>query len=80
MEDGGLYRVNRPEKVFLANTIELWHRRLGHLNEGSLKKPKKVGSKIDFKNETRSLIVSFALRVSRHDSHSPPAILRQRTY
>lgn len=40
VEDGDLYRVNRQENVFLRNKIELWHRRLGHINEVTLKKLK----------------------------------------
>lgn len=50
-EEGGLYRLVQPERTFLASGIDLWHRRLGHLNEASLKQLRQTSEGIEFPND-----------------------------
>lgn len=41
--EGGLYRLNRQvQNAFLSSELEVWHRRLGHLNVQSLKQLKQM--------------------------------------
>lgn len=50
VEEGGLYRGATQGKNYLANGIELWHRRLCHFNGESLRQLK-TSEGVEFSNE-----------------------------
>lgn len=70
METGGLYRLNtkRPESSYLITESNIWHKRLGHLNQGSLRKLVAMVDGMDLKNELKVDCVACAKGKHARDS------------
>lgn len=65
--EGGLYRLNRQvQNAFLSSELEVWHRRLGHLNVQSLKQLKQMVTGFELnKMENLNCVACFQGKHSR---------------